>query len=245
MTQKILSLQHPKVKHFTKLLNDRKYRKETSKVLLVGEKMIAEYPHAIDCIIATEETHFKAKEHIITTPEILEKISGLCNFSGIIAEVLIPKPQELSNAKFLLIIDKIQDPGNLGTILRTALGLGWDGVIATTGSCDFFNEKVLRACQGAIFKLPYCIMDENDIQKMLKAKGFYVVTADAQGKALETLKPTAPIALILSNEGQGLSAWAKDFGQLAAIALHNRIESLNVAVAGAIFLYELKKDMFS
>lgn len=245
MTQKILSLQHPKIKHFTKLLNDRKYRKETNKVLLVGEKMIAEYPYPIDCIIATEETNFKAKEHIVTTPEILEKISGLCNFSGVIAEVLIPKPQELNNAKFLLIIDKIQDPGNLGTILRTALGLGWDGVIATTGSCDFFNEKVLRACQGAIFKLPYCIMDEKTIEELLKTKGFYVVTADAQGDSIDTIKPTCPVALILSNEGQGLSAWAKKFGQLVSIPLHNRIDSLNVAVAGAIFLYELKKDIYS
>ena len=240
--QKILSLQHPKIKHFVKLLSDRKYRKETNKVLLIGEKMVAEYPHPIDCIIAIEETSYIAKEHVVTSPEILEKISGLCNFSGVIAQVDIPKPQEIKNAKFLLIIDKIQDPGNLGTLLRTALGLGWDGVIATTGTCDLFNDKVLRSCQGAIFKLPYCIMDEIEIQKMLKEKGFFTITADACGTPINKVKTPNKIALILSNEGQGLSNWAKECGQLVAIPLHNRIESLNVAVAGSIFLYELKKE---
>ncbi len=213
----ITKLQNPKIQHLVKLSKDSKYRRETQKILLVGETMIREFDGEILCIIDMKKNSFKAKEHLLVTPEILQKVSNLETFSGPIAEVDYPKEQELKNPKFLMILDLLQDPGNVGTLLRSALGLGWDGVIATKGTVDFCNDKVLRASQGAALKIPFCYKTEEDLIRYLESQKMHVMIADARGIPLDQIQVQTPIAIVLSNEGSGLSTWAKNFGNPIAM----------------------------
>lgn len=236
----ITSLQHSLVKHWVSLRKDSAYRKESKTLLLIGEKMIQEFPFPIKCLISKEPTHLKATTQYLVTEEILQKIGGLGDFGGLLAEVDLPPPQNVEEKNFVLILDQIQDPGNLGTLLRTALALGWEGVMATPGTADFFNDKALRASQGAIFRLPYAYKTPEEIVSWSQKKQIPIWLADTEGSPLREKTFQTPLALVLSNEGQGLRAWAKTVGQKISIPLQNKVESLNVAAAGAILLYEIK-----
>ena len=117
----------------------------------------------------------------------------------------LPEPQNIDDKNFVLILDQVQDPGNLGTLLRTSLALGWEGVIATPGTVDFFNDKALRASQGAIFRLPYCYKTPEEIIAWANTKQIAIWIGDANGPPLKERNFHPPLALVLSNEGQGLS----------------------------------------
>eukprot|EP00466_Bigelowiella_natans_P019351 jgi/Bigna1/128003/aug1.5_g2711 len=145
--------------------------------------------------------------------------------------------------KRLIILDGIQDPGNLGTLLRTALGLGWDGAFLLKNTCDPFNQKAIRAARGACFRLPlYTEGSLDDLQELLRDHDFTVSSSTLADEIRDV-----PIALWLGSEGKGLSGgqWSEaqngcEDGQalLAAplktvkIDMAPEMESLNVAVAG-------------
>ena len=141
-----------------------------------------------------------------------------------------------------MILDRLQDPGNLGTLLRTALAFGWEGVAAIPGTVDFFNDKALRAAQGAAFFLPYSWMEPEQIADWAKKKKAEIWIADAKGKQFSGISFRPPLALVLGSEGRGPGAWFRDFGRLLSIPLQNNVESLNVAAAGAILLYALRNS---
>ncbi len=236
----ITSLTHPLVKHLVLLRKESSYRKEAKTLLLIGEKMIREFPFPIKCIISKELTDFRAEKTILVTEEILQKIAGLGFFDGVLAEVDQPQPQDVSMKNFVLILDQIQDPGNVGTLLRTALALGWEGVIATPNTADFFNDKVLRASQGAVFRLPFSLQTPDQITSWIQERKSPLWVADAGGSSLKGVSFRPPVALVLGNEGQGVGSWAKSLGKSIAIPLQNKVESLNVAAAGSILLYEMR-----
>jgi TrmH family RNA methyltransferase len=234
VTKKITSLQHPLVKHWVELREKRSYREEAQRVLVSGEKMATELP--IRVLITLEPTSIPAPEHYLVTEAILKKITGLENPDGFAAEVSLPTPQDLSSKKFLIILDRIADPGNLGTLLRTALALGWEGAILTPGTVDLFNDKALRAAKGATFHLPYARIPTEEIIR-LKTHFF---TADLEGKPLHKAIFHPPLALILSHEGQGPSLWSSSLAQKITIPMNTHVESLNVASSGAILLYTMR-----
>jgi RNA methyltransferase, TrmH family len=237
----ITSLTHPLVKHWVSLKKESRYRKESQTLLLIGDKIIQEFPFPIKCLISKEKTHLKAEKSYLVTDQILQKIAGLGSFDGLIAEVDCPKPQNVDEKNFILILDQIQDPGNLGTLLRTALALGWEGVIATPGTVDFFNDKALRASQGAIFHLPYAYKTPEEIISWSQKRKIPLWVGDAEGEPLSKTTFETPLSLVLSNEAQGFQDWIKGIGKKISIPLQNNVESLNVAAAGAILLYELKE----
>lgn len=237
----IKSLQHPLVKHFVLLKKDAAYRTEMRSVLLIGDKAVQEYPFSIKCLISNAPSKIKAKTSYIVTDEILHKIAGLGTFHGMIAEVDLPEAQNVDELGYVLILDQIQDPGNLGTIIRTALALGWEAVIATPGTVDFFNDKAIRASQGTIFRIPFAYKTEEEILSWVKEKKRFLWAADMNGSTLEKQDFRTPLTLILSNEGQGLRDWAKKAASLVSIPLKNKVESLNVASAGAILLYRMRE----
>lgn len=240
---KITSLQHPIVKHFISLRKDPHYRTQMQSLVLIGNNLIEEYPFPIKCLISIEPVKLKAKTTYIVTKEMVQKISGLSNYSGMIAEVNLPEEQNIDDKKLVLILDQIQDPGNLGTILRTAAALGWEAVIATPGTVDFFNDKALRSSQGAIFQLPFAYKTTDEISHWIKDKKVHLWVADMNGSEFKNQKFSFPIALVLSNEGNGAAQWSKNVGNCISIPLQNNIESLNVAIAGAIFLYGIHEKL--
>ncbi len=240
---KITSLQHPIVKHFVALRKDSAYRKEKHSLVLIGDHLIQEYPFPIKCLLTQEPVSRMAESTYIVTEEILQKIAGLGTFTGMIAEVDLPQEQNVEDKKRVLILDQIQDPGNLGTLVRTAVALGWDAVIATPGTVDFFNDKAIRASQGTIFRLPFAYRTAEEIVSWIQEMKIHLFVADMTGVSLEEQTFPIPLALVLSNEGQGVAPWAKKMGTRVTIALQNNIESLNVAIAGAILLYKMHERL--
>lgn len=241
---KITSTQHPIVKRFVKLRQDKSFRKEEKSVVIVGERLIKE----ISC-------HFKLKTLIIdhdfpgiiaeatfmATPEILKKITSLNQPEGIAAEIALPEEKSLTGKKCLLVLDRISDPGNLGTLLRTALALGWEGGFLTPGTADPFNDKAIRAAKGASFLLPIQEGTYEELELLIKEEKMTAYIADLKGQSLEKLTAKQPLALILGNESQGPSAWSKKHGSPITIPMGKNSESLNVASAGAILMYHLRK----
>lgn len=234
VAKKITSLQHSLVKHWIALREKRSYREETQRVLVSGEKMVQELRPQV--VITVEPTSLVAAEHYLVTEAILKKITGLEHPDGYAAEAALPPPQDLKSKKFLVILDQIADPGNLGTLLRTALALRWEGVILTPGTVDLFNDKALRAAKGATFALPYARLTIEEIAQ-IKTHFF---TADLHGTALPNVSFKPPVALILSHEGRGPGAWSSSFAQKITIPMSAQVDSLNVAASGAILLYAMR-----
>lgn len=231
------------IKHLINLRDDRHYRKEKSQVLIMGRKLVKELS-PLEILIVEEGSEIpqgvSAKEtHTVSHAE-LKKITALISPEPYAAVVKLPSESHLRDCTYLLILDGVSDPGNMGTLLRTALGLGWDGVFITQGSCDPFNDKVIRAAKGASFRLPFRSGSWSELSALLKDNRMQVYVADAKGKDVATLKFNAPLALILSNESLGVSQEGRSVGTPLSIPMKGKMESLNVASAGAILLYEIR-----
>lgn len=230
----ITSSQNPLVKHLVKLRQNRKYRQEQKSVLISSAKLIREISHFL-----TPKTLLVSGQHI--TPEVLKKITGLPTPEGTVAEFPMPEPTPLTDKKSLLVLDTLTDPGNVGTLVRTALALGWEGLYLLSGSVDLFNEKALTAARGASFRLPYAYGNWETLQTLIREKNFHVYIADASGKSLEEVSPQEPLLLILGSEAHGITEAAKNLGETISIPISEEAESLNVAVAGGILMHRLKR----
>lgn len=240
----IKSLQHPIVKHWALLRMDRAYREDSQRLLLVGEKIIRELSKEIP-LLSLATLHpcddIQAQEKYLVSESILKRITGVDHPDGYAAEVALPPPQDLTEKKFVLVLDQISDPGNLGTLLRTALAFEWEGVILTTpGTVDLFNDKAIRAAKGASFHLPYAWMTVEEVEAWIQNKRVAVYTADIEGKPLDELSFKKPLALILSSESQGPRPQFEKISQKVTLPMSSKIESLNVASSGAILLYAMR-----
>jgi TrmH family RNA methyltransferase len=245
MKQKITSLTHPLVKHWVELRKNKEARQMCKTALLSGINLIGDLAasHAFKAVIVEEgyEPPFalRCERAYVCTAEILKKITGLAEPQPLAAEIALPPEQELKDTRFLLILDGIADPGNLGTLLRTALALGWEGVFLTPGSCDPFNEKALRAAKGATFKIPIQQSSWPVLEALLATR--LLLAADVLGKPLSTVRAQPPLALALGNEAKGISPQILSKAKHIAIPMHSGMESLNVACAGAILMYEIRE----
>jgi TrmH family RNA methyltransferase len=164
---------------------------------------------------------------------------------GVLAIAEIPEqPLEtlaMGERARIVVLDAVQDPGNVGTILRTAAALGATAALALPGTVDLWNAKVVRSAMGASFHFPVLstTWDELDLFRQRNAVALW--GADAGGAALDTLHPPFRLALVVGNEGAGLSPDARQrIDTLAALPIGSVVESLNVAVATGIFLYQLR-----
>jgi len=168
----------------------------------------------------------------LTTEDIVKKITGLASPDSMVAEIALPEMKNLRGAAPILILDKISDPGNLGTLLRSALAFGYKGAFILEGSADPFNDKALRAAKGATFHLPLALGSWEECRQMIDLPFYFGDTSGS--KAL----PTGPHALVLSNETHGPSPEIRKAGIPLHIATQN-VESLNVAVAGSILMHQM------
>jgi TrmH family RNA methyltransferase len=137
----------------------------------------------------------------------------------------------------VVILDGVQDPGNVGTIVRTAFALGAAGVVCLPGTAELTNPKTLRATMGALFRLPAVSAPEAEVAAWVAARGLRLVTADAAGEPFDPARLPKPLALVLGNEGAGPRSALAVRAPRVAIPLAAGAESLNVAIAAGIFLY--------
>ena len=197
VTKEIKSLQHPIVKHLVKLRKEKRYREEKRSLLLEGKKMVCEYRGEVDLLLTTRGAsipdHLSPKMRFVVPPEIIEKIAGTSSPEPFLAEVPLPSPPSLDGKTCLLALDRIRDPGNLGTLVRTALAFGFDGIFLI-GCTDPFSPKALRAAKGATFHLPIRYGSEDDLLQLIESNRLTPYVADASGEAVAM---PAPLVLIL------------------------------------------------
>jgi len=141
----------------------------------------------------------------------------------------------------VLALDGLQDPGNVGTIVRTAAALGAVATITLPGTVDLWNAKVVRSGMGAQFRHPSFAATWNELDEFRSAAGVSVLAADAGGEPIASVSPSARALLVVGNEGAGLSPEARDRAdRTIALPLAAGVESLNVAVAAGILLHQLR-----
>jgi TrmH family RNA methyltransferase len=141
----------------------------------------------------------------------------------------------------LLVLDAVQDPGNVGTIVRTAAALGVTATFSLPGTVDLWNSKVVRSGMGAHFHHPCLSGTWDDLDSFRRDRGIELWAADVGGQSVAELEPPSRLAIVVGNEGAGLSSSARSrAARLIALPIATAVESLNVAVAAGILLYELR-----
>ena len=238
--EKIVSLQNAKIKKLCRL-HKKKDRDESGLFLVEGEHLVEEARKAgclQYCISDVEE--LTGKNGLYVTPEIMKKIS--CNVSEVHLIGLCRKLQNpCKDRKRVLILDGVQDPGNLGTLVRTAVSFSFDAVYCSKNTVDLYNEKTVRSTQGAMFYIP--VIYENLIKtvSMLKEEGFHIVgTSLHDACGMQEIVPHEKMAFILGNEGQGVSKEMLALSDERLFIEMNGFESLYVAVAGGIVMYNFR-----
>jgi TrmH family RNA methyltransferase len=164
---------------------------------------------------------------------------------GVLAIAEIPGRRlldlELPARARLVVLDAVQDPGNVGTILRTSAALGAAAVFAMPGTVDLWNAKVVRSAMGALFHNPAFMCTWTELDTFRSDSAVALWGADAQGTPLERLRPPDRLAVVVGNEGAGLSSEGRTrIDQFVSIPIDATVESLNVAVATGIILYRLR-----
>ena len=211
----ITSLQHPFVKHLVKLRTDSSYRNEQQLLLLEGLKPVQELSRFVKKLFFTPAYATYAAslpgEKWEITDAILKKISGCLRLKESSAEIRMPPYVSLDKQKRVLALDGISDPGNLGTLLRTALALGWEAVYFLPGSCDPFNEKALRAARGAHFRLALATGSAEELQQWVRKKKAQSLVADLGGQSPATVPEASDRLLVLGNEAHGASPMSGAF----------------------------------
>jgi TrmH family RNA methyltransferase len=139
-------------------------------------------------------------------------------------------------------LDAVQDPGNVGTILRTAAALGATATFSLPGTVDLWNSKVVRSGMGAHFHHPCLSGTWDDLEALRRDRDLMIWAADASGASIEGLAAPPRLGLVVGNEGGGLSSSTRERAdRMVALPIASTIESLNVAVAAGILLYELRR----
>ena len=241
-----------KTRYLRKFLQ-KKIRREQRKCLIEGEKLCFEALNngfEIEVLVYIRGkgknlqkivNHPGVLSTFTTTGAVLESISDVEALQNIIGLVVLPGPPDLSNVtvskKSFLILDKVSDPGNIGTIIRTASWFGWDGVICGKGCVEITNSKVIRSSMGAVFHLP--VWENVDLLNqidLLRKNGFTVI-GSIPDKGTDIKRHPDKIALVVGNEATGIS---KDIlnncDHLVSVAGKGKAESLNAAVSAGILL---------
>ncbi len=261
MDEIISSSQNSKVKYLNKLYRSRTRRKE-GVFVLEGKRLIeAALAGGADFKrVFLTPAFFKAAENeelisklenkaeiVLLKQELLEDAASTVNPQGIIAvvnESQFESSDFFADKKKIMLLDRIQDPGNMGTIIRTAAAAGFDGIIALKGSVDIYNQKVIRATMGGIFTLP--IWQKAEKEEFMnaaeaEAADFELTAADVKAEEYHfEHKYRDKVILMIGNEANGLDEeLLKIADSSIKIPLRGEIESLNAAVAAAVISFEI------
>lgn len=228
-------------------LKEKKYRDLYQEFLVEGEHLVIEaYRSGLLEEILLEEDSVTVLDVPITsvTKEILAKISTLDTPSYIVG-ICKKKEEKQELGNKLLLLDRIQDPGNLGTIIRSSKAFGVDTIILGDETVDFYNPKVIRATQGMAFHIQIISRNLKEVILELKQKDIPIYgTRVEYGEDIRTLtnRDKEKYALIMGNEGRGVSEEILDLcDKFIYIELDKDVESLNVSIATSILLYELNR----
>lgn len=223
-------------------LKQKKYRDETGYYLVEGEHLVEEAMKAkqVECLISTKDITSDLPI-IVVSNEVMSKLSFTKSPQSIMAKCKIKKEKKLIDGKRYLILDDLQDPGNIGTLIRTALAFSIDQVILSNNCVDLYNDKLLRSMQGANFHIS-CIYDDlKTVISTLKKNNVKIIgSALENGQDIKQIKISEKMAFIVGNEGNGMNKDILEECDYVGYIPINTIESLNVAIAGSIMMYCFK-----
>ena len=234
----ITSLQNEHVKYWNSL-KEKKVRDKERRFFIEGDHLISE-ARKQNLVLETISTVDESADFLVTK-EIMKKISSQATINENAAVVrFIPEDKISGN---VIVLDGIQDPGNLGTIIRSCIAFGFTNIILGDTSVDLYNPKVIRATEGMIFHINVLRRNLLDFLPTLKGMNYKIVGTDvASGKDIRKLKKEN-IALVLGNEGNGISEDVKNLcDEFVNIKTSSNCESLNVGVAASILMYEVSYE---
>ncbi len=238
--ENITSIDNKKVINWAKL-KDKKYRDLSSKFLIEGEHLVLEAlkNDAIEEIIVTDEKVYADNiPHYNISLNIMKKLSSLTTPSNVMA--VCKKIEEGIISEKIILLDGIQNPGNLGTIIRSAFAFNFKTIILGNNTVDIYNEKVIRATEGMIFNINILRRNLKEYTYELKDKEYLIVGTNVSDGVDPREIKNDKIALIVGNEGNGID---KDLlsicDKLVNIKMNPECESLNVSIAASILMYEL------
>jgi TrmH family RNA methyltransferase len=257
---KITSKDNKLVKSVKKLLDDKKYRDSTNLFIAesyrVVDSLIKNKLSIRNLIVANDSKYFQlSKEYekngidVICMPNsIFSTLSSLSTSDGLIGIFNKPKNDfNLTKTGKYIVLDKIQNPGNLGSIIRTAVGFELNGIVISNDSVDLYNPNIIRATMGSCFSIPIKVVTSLiDVINQFKHEGIKVYATALSSSASKlsdvTFNPTG-VAVIFGNEGNGLKdTILKICDEVVYIPINPIIDSLNVAVAAGIILYQICKQ---
>ena len=242
----ITSLDNDRIKGYIKL-KDRKYRKKTNTFIVEGRHLVLEAYKAgkiIELILEKDEVLPLDLPIVYVTNEIISRISEMDTPSTVMALCKMEEEGELKGDK-ILMLDGVQDPGNLGTIIRSSLAFNVDTIVLSPECVDLYNPKVIRSTQGMMFGINIIRQELEPIIEKLKEQEIPVYGTRVEfGEDVTNLKDKdkRKYALVMGNEGQGVRREILDMcDKYLFIDMNDQVESLNVAVATSILLYEFNK----
>jgi TrmH family RNA methyltransferase len=248
----ITSKENSLYKILKKISSSKGFRSEVGQTLLDGVHLIESYQHSDQplILIRDENTHsseierlVKASNHVkcfTLSHELFVRLSDLKSTTGILALVSIPK-REYKAVPLILLLDRIQDPGNLGSILRTARATNVGSVILSKGCADLWSPKTLRGSQGVQFKLN-CLV-EQDLAEWINHFDGEVIALTMNGNSLYQTRLKENMAIILGNEGAGIDPLLlKKTSQILSLPMQGGVESINVSAAASVFMYEFYRQ---
>lgn len=251
----ISSASNEQIKNIIQLKEKAKSRKKEGCFIVEGIKMFREAPQEDVVKVYVSESFMKENadsvqryDYQIVSDSVFKKLSDTVTPQGILAVVKQKKytMQDLFNTihdgkNCFVILDRIQDPGNLGTIVRTGEGAGINGIIMSSTTVDLYNPKVIRSTMGSVYRVPFVIVDDlPSAIEQLKGKGITAYAAHLKGEAYNKEAFPAKTALLIGNEANGLSDEVSvKADRLIKIPMQGKVESLNAAVATAILMYQV------
>lgn len=253
--KEITSVHNPQIQ-FLRGLQKAKNRREANLFLAESIKMVREALDLSLCrtlivdgkrqdefaqMIAQAEKN--GSEVLLVTSAIIQTISEQKTPQGMMCTVEIrPEPEQLGG-RLIVAMDGVQDPGNVGTILRTADAAGFDGAILSGACADLYSAKTLRATMGSVFRVPTRRVDNlPDVLEGMKARGYAVVATELGGADFYENCPHEKAVLVIGSEGNGVSQAVRDAAtHHLALPMRGGAESLNAAVAAGIMIYEMAR----
>jgi TrmH family RNA methyltransferase len=244
----ITSSSNAQIVALKKILSDKKYRTEYGLYAVEGEKLVREavkYGAAVEKVFIKETLaeKFDFLDGLtveIVADRVFDAIADTVTTQGIIALVKISdqQPSLTGNA---LILENLQDAGNVGTLLRTALATDFRDVFLVN-CVDVYSPKVTRSAAGATYRLN-CVTAASTEEVFAELNGYSILSADMGGTDVFAFQPSGKFAVLVGNEGNGISDFARNNStQIIAIPMKNQLESLNAAVSGSIIMYALTRN---
>ncbi len=262
----ITSVNNDRVRRIVAYAQKSKARREDKVFIIEGMKMLREAPVLqVSDVYVTErflENASDEDQEILwrygaetVSEDVMNRMSDTQTPQGVLAvirqyeysmdEVLEGYNADGSTTPLLLVLENIQDPGNLGTMLRSGEGAGVTGVIMSRGCADIYNPKVIRSTMGSVFRMPFIYVDDTpQMVRDLNDRGIHTYAAHLRGqKNYDEFDFTGPTAFLIGNEGKGLTDETADAAeQYVLIPMKGEVESMNAATSSAILTFEASRQ---